>query len=234
MTVRRASSRISRRARAEWALLAAGLAAAAVSGAIAYLIVGPYGDGPFGAGYRRLADPAGGGAILVHEAVYGTHTVRTVVDERTRRMSELQLDADGDGVIDTRAHVEAGGAIRVARDIDADGAPDRWDYYRDARDVARGRVAKVGFSLAGDAVIDAWAFYGPEGRIARVEVSTARNGVVDRWEHYEDGALVRAGTDADGDGRVDAWATYEDGILMPSSAETGGSPEGLEASGRPR
>ena len=209
-------------------MLGAGLLAAAASGVVAYRLVGPYGDGPFGAGYRRLPDPAGGGSVLVHEASYGSRAVRTVVDERTRRMSELQVDADGDGAVDTRARVETDGLVRVERDLDGDGAPDRWEYYRDAQDAARGRVAKVGFSLAGDAVVDAWAFYGPEGRIARVEVSTARDGVVDRWEFYEHGALVRVETDGDGDGQVDAWSAYEDGILVPSPAGAGAPPGGTE------
>ena len=217
---------MTRRSVVEWTALGAGLLAAALSGVVAYSIVGPYGDGPFGAGYRRLPHPEGGGSILVHDAQHGALVVRTVVDERTRRMSELQLDADADGQVDTRAQVDPGGGVRVERDLDADGIPDRWDFYRDADDVARGRVAKVGFSLAGDAVIDAWAFYGPDGRLARVAVSTARDGVVDRWEHYERGVLVRVETDGDGDGRVDAWSAYENGILVQSGpvppATTGG------------
>ena len=158
------------------------------------------------------------GSILVHEARYGTQTVRTVVDERTRWASELQLDADADGAIDTRAFVEEDGGIRVERDLDVDGRPDRWEYYRHADDLVGGRVLKVGFSLAGDAVVDAWAFHGADGQVARVEVSTARDGVVDRWEHDAGGALVRVETD--GDGRADGWSTYENGILV----ETGSGP----------
>jgi hypothetical protein len=207
-------------------VLGAGFLAAAAAGVVAYRLVGPYGDGPFGAGYRRVPAPAGGVSVLVHEASYGSGAVRTVVDERTRRTLELQIDGDGDGAVDTRARVETDGLVRVERDLDGDGAPDRWEYYRDAQDAARGRVAKVGFSLAGDAVVDAWAFYGPEGRIARVEVSTARDGVVDRWEFYEHGALVRVGTDGDGDGRVDAWSAYEDGILAPVPPDGAGAQPG--------
>lgn len=211
----------------ELSVLAAGLLGAAVSGTIAYRMVGPYGDGPFGAGYRRQGDP-GGGSTLVHEARHGAQMVRTVVDERTRRASAVLVDADADGAFEARAAVETGGGVRVERDLDGDGVPDRWDYYRDPGDAARGRLARVGFSLGGDAVVDAWAFYGIDGRLTRVEVSTARDGVVDRWEHYADGRLVRVETDTDGDGRVDAWSTYESGILWGTlrDADGDGRPDG--------
>ena len=214
----------------ELSVLAAGLLGAGLSGAIAYRMVGPYGDGPFGAGYRRLRDP-GGGTTLVHEARHGAQVVRTVVDERTRRASAVLVDADADGAFEARAGVETGGGVRVERDLDGDGVPDRWDYYRDARDAARGRLARVGFSLGGDAVVDAWAFYRADGRLARVEVSTARDGVVDRWEHYAGGHLLRVETDTDGDGRVDAWSTYESGILRETvrDADGDGRPDGAGA-----
>lgn len=203
-------------------MLATGLLAAAASGVTAYRIAGPYGDGPFGAGYRRLPDPSGRGSTLVYEQRDGARTVRAVVDERTRRMSELRVDTDGDGVFETLAHVETGGGVRVQRDLDADGASDRWDYYLDVSDLARDRIAKVGFSLAGDAVVDAWAFFGADGRIVRVDVSTTRDGVVDRWEHYAGGSLARVETDTDGDGRADTWSTYEDGILQETIRDAGG------------
>ena len=202
-------------------VLAAGLLGAAASGMVAYRTVGPYGDGPFGAGYRRVA--AGlEGAVLVHETRLGGQVVRTVVDERTRRMSVLQFDADADGVFDTNAHVDASGQIRVERDLDADGAPDRWEYYRDAVDFAGGRIMKVGFSLPGDGVVDAWAFHDADGQVARVEVSTARDGAVDRWEFYAGGNLVRVETDRDRDGRVDAWSVHENGILLDSFSDGDG------------
>ena len=218
-------------------MLAAGLLAAAASGVAAYRAVGPYGDGPFGAGFRRLPHPAGGGrSMLVHDFEFGGETVRAVIDERTRRASEWRLDADGDGRPETRARIDATtGEVRVDRDLDADGVPERWEYYAGVREAEQGRVEKVGFSLAGDAVVDAWAFHGADGGIVRVEVSTRRDGVVDRWEHYEGGVMVRAEADADGDGRVDAWSTYVDGILTATAtdADGDGRPDGDAVRDRP-
>ena len=222
---------------AAWPVLAAGLLAAAAAGVAAYRAVGPYGDGPFGAGFRRIPHPAGGGrSTLVHDFEFGSETVRAVIDERTRRASEWRIDADADGRPETRARVDAAtGAVSVERDLDADGVPERWEYYAGVREAEQGRVEKVGFSLAGDAVVDAWAFHGADGGIVRVEVSTRRDGVVDRWEHYEDGAMVRVEADADGDGRIDVWSTYVDGILTATAtdADGDGRPEGAAGRGRP-
>ena len=220
----------------QWLVLAAGLLAAAVSGLVAYRAVGPYGDGPFGAGFRRIPHPDGGGrSTLVHESELGGGTVRAVIDDRTRRALELRLDADDDGRAETRAWVDGTtGAVRVERDLDADGVPERWEYYAGGREAGQGRAEKVGFSLAGDAVADAWAFHGADGRIVRVEVSTGRDGVVDRWEHYENGVMVRAEADTDGDGRVDVWSRYEDGILAATAtdADGDGRPDDVAGGGR--
>ena len=190
--------------RAQWLVLAAGLLVAIVSGVAAWQAVGPYGDGPFGAGFRRVARADASGSTLVREFDYAGQTALAIIDEHTRRALELRLDLDDDGVHESRLHIDpAQGAVRVERDLDGDGVADRWEYYADLRAAEAGRVEKVGFSTAGDAVVDAWGFHGGDGRLVRLEVSTRRDGVVDRWEHYEDGVMVRAESDDDGDGRVD-------------------------------
>ena len=190
-----------------------------MSGVAVYHAVGPYGDGPFGAGFRRIARPDGQGSTLVRDFHYAGQTVRAVIDERSRRAPELRFDLDADGVPETRAHVDSEqDGVRVERDLDADGVTDRWEYYADLREAQAGRLEKLGFSLAGDAVADAWAFHGADGQLVRLEVSTRRDGVVDRWEHYEDGVMVRTESDDDGDGRIDTWSTYVNGILAATGA----------------
>ena len=221
---RRRTARPIRRSFRRWpvgveeALLGLGLLAAAVSGLAAYRVVGPYGDGPFGAGFRRLPDPVDASrSILVHDFDYGGETVRVVINERTRRAAELRL-----GGTRTRLDLAPGGVV-VERDLDGDGVTDRWEYYADRREPGQGRIEKVGFSLAGDPVEDAWAYYGRDGQLTRIEVSTARDGVVDRWEHYRDSVLVLVETDTDGDGRSDERSVWVDGIRTGSAPDAAGA-----------
>ena len=203
--------------RLELAILVVGLAGAVLSGAAAYRLVGPYGDGPFGAGFRRIPDPATGGSLLAHDMRVGGTTVRAIVDESTGRMSDLRLPGAG-----ARAWLDDRGGVRLAHDSNADGVIDRLEYYADLRQFELQRVEKVGYSLAGDRIVDAWAFHDPRGQVTRVEVSTARDGVIDRWEHYEAGVLVRVEADTDGDGRVDSWSSYVNGILSATASDEDG------------
>ena len=86
---------------------------------------------------------------------------------------------------------------------------------------------KVGFSLASDGVLDAWAYRDNAGQITKIEVSTRRDDKIDRWEFYEKGQLARVEEDKDRDGRVDRWSTYEGGILMSTTldADKDGRPD---------
>ena len=96
----------------------------------------------------------------------------------------------------------------VQLDVNADGR------VEESVTVQNGALAGVGFSLAGDGVIDAWAYRDSNGQLSRIEVSTKRDGRIDRWEHYTNGLMVRVDLDTNGNGRPDRWQTYEGGILM--------------------
>ena len=208
--------------RLELFILSTGVLAALASGVATYRVVGPYGDGPFSGGFRRIPNPETGQSSMVYDFVYGSQPFRAVVDERTGKMSELRLDTNADGAEDTRAHLDGAAVVRLERDSDGDGTIDRWKYYNDTA-----QLQKVGFSLAGDGVVDAWAYYGTDQQLAVIEVSTRRDGTVDRWEHYEGGVMVRVETDTTGDGQADTWSTYTNGILT----ETGVGSNEDEAEG---
>jgi len=209
-----------------------GLLAAVLSGVIAYRIVGPYGDGPLSVGFRRIPDPETGEMVLVRDFERDGVPMRAVVDDRRRRVSEIRLDADDDGVEDARVYLDPGAdrdeavVVRVEQDVDGDGDIDRWDYYDE-----RQALEKVGFSLTGDGVVNAWAFYTADGQLDRIEVSTKSDDTIDRWEYYENGRMVRLEVDTNGDGRVDA--TYVNGV--PSSTAAGedgaGQPDRPEPEG---
>ncbi len=203
-------------------VLIVGLTLSVAAGFAACRAVGPYGDGPLGAGFRRLQAASAGETILVHDSRTGADVVRAVIDEQTGRVRELRLAPGGDFTMAVRVYLDENRGARVPRDLDGDGVADRWDYYADVRQLDSGAVERVGFSLAGDGIEDAWAFHDEQGRIVRVEVATLRDGVVDRWEHYRDGVLVRVEADADRDGRVDQWSTYRGGILSTTVSDADG------------
>jgi hypothetical protein len=218
---RRGSPRASV-SRLELVIVAVGLVAAVASGIIAYRIVGPYGDGPFGAGYRRVIDSETGRSVLIHESRAADGTViRRVIDNRTLREIQFELDVDGRRE-EVRVPVERGSTqvTRVDRDRDADGRVDVAEYYD-----ADQRLVKAGFSLAGDGAIDAWAYRDEAGQLVTIEVSTRRDGRIDRWEYYENNQLARVEQDTDRDGRVDAWSTYDAGILIDTVFDRDGDGE---------
>lgn len=204
----------------ELIIVGVGLVASVAAGVIAYRIVGPYGDGPFKIGYRRIHDPNTGQSLLVHESRTETGVVRRVIEGQT--LKEVRFDADADGKDDTRALVTGTEVTRLDRDRNGDGRTDTWEYFD-----AKKQVVKVGFSLANDGVLDAWAYRDKAGQIVKVEVSTRRDDKIDRWEYYEKGQLARVEEDKDGDGRADRWSTYDQGILMGTTldADKDGRPD---------
>lgn len=139
--------------------------------------------GPFASGFFREWDPVTRRRQLVHE--YVTTSGTTV----------RQLHADNLTV--QRTDISAG---RVTMQVEASSS-------------SGAVTGRVGFSLANDGVIDAWATSDPKGLI-RVEVSTRRNGRVDRWEVYDKNRLIRVDLDTNGNGKPDRWMTYQDGIQM--------------------
>ena len=199
----------------ELIIVSVGLVAAVVAGVVAYQVVGLYGDGPFGIGYRRLRDPETGKSLLVHESHSKDGVIRRVIDGIT--LTEVRLDVDAQGREHTRVHVNGNEITRVDRDLDGDARVDRWEYYDSAQ-----QLVKVGFSLLGDGVLDAWAYRDNVGQLTKIDVSTRRDGTIDRWEHYEKGQLARVEEDKDRNGRVDHWSKYEEGILMSTDVDADG------------
>ncbi len=115
-----------------------------------------------------------------------------------------EADLNGDGVKDVvRFYTDEGRPRTEESDRDFNGAMDQVTYFE------HGRVARVEQDSNGDGRVDTKIFYeaGVPSRSERdlAGRSTLETWQPDRWEYYEDGRLVRMGTDIDGDGRVDVW-----------------------------
>lgn len=218
-TARRTRRTRQRVSRVDVAIFVSGLVFAVAAGVIAYRIVGPYGDGPLNVGLYRMKDPETGRQLLYREVRAADGKVaRFIWDEGRRTLREVRMNFDIGGRRESLGmHYQDGKLAGIDRDNDQDGKPDVRDYYNDPSG-----LSKMGFSLAGNGVIDAWQYRDKKGALQKIEVSRRQNGVVDRWEYYENRQLSKVEEDGNYDGRADRWLTYEAGILMEEQEDRNG------------
>jgi hypothetical protein len=154
-------------------------------------------------------------ATLACRQSVSSKKIEPTYNKKTGRLELLRYDSNGDGTFDTFSYMDGTRILRIEIDLDGDNRIDRWEYYGADR-----KIEKVGFSRAKDGVEDAWSFFNAAGAIDRIEISTRRNHKIDRVEHYENGALIRAEEDSDGDGRFDKWETYQGERLTSVAFDT--------------
>ena len=130
---------------------------------------------------RPSAQPLEGGATPVY-------------NKQTGRLEQLLSDKNGDGKIDTRAHMDGVRLKMIEIDLNGDERPDRWEYYVPSKDAKQP-------SPASQTVIE------------RVEEAAQPNGRITRREFYVEGVIERTEEDTDLDGRVDKWEVYQRGQL---------------------
>src|SRR5947207_2821870 len=179
----------------------------------------------YSAGSRRLA--AGRKCILravccVLPALFAACAGDRVspVYDAASAIRRIDYDTNRDGQIDMRAYLENGRTVRIEADGNDDGVIDRWEYYR-----PDGQLDRLGTSSEADGIEDTWV--AQNGSQMRVDVATRRDGVVDRHEFHDNGVLVRAEQDSNGDGRIDQWQRFEGGKLRELLLDT------TQSSGRP-
>ena len=159
-------------------VFAAGLAAAAAAGVYGYRAVGLYGDGPFAAGYHRETDPRSGESVLVREVRTSKGPIRHIIDN-LQRTREVQIDLDGDGVMESASASDAKGGVRVGVDLDKNGTIERWEYYG-----ADARIERVGTSSTGNGVEDTWSYPDAAGLLLKEEFDTDQDGRIDKRHLY--------------------------------------------------
>lgn len=194
------------------AIFAAGLITAAGASVVAYRLVGPYGDGPLDVGLYRTEDPETGRQLVYRDVPRPDGaTLRYLFDDATRALTRVAVLQSVNGKLqEIGLRIDKG----VLTQVEADG-------QTVATDAASGGM-KVGFSLRGDGVIDAWQFRDPKGVLLKIEVSRHQDGKVDRWEYYENDQLARVELDDNRDGRVEHWQTYDAGILIAEAWDRDG------------
>jgi hypothetical protein len=139
-----------------------------------------------------------------------------------------EADVNGDGRKDVvRLYDDEGRSLREESDRDFDGRMDMATVYQEGKvvqqEIDENRDGKVDTKifLAGD------KFVRTERDIAGR--STPDRWRPDRWEYYEEGRVIRMGTDLDGDSKVDRWD--RDSTFKSSAAsEVPEDPEAVPAS----
>jgi hypothetical protein len=120
-----------------------------------------------------------------------------------------EADLNGDGTKDVvRQYDDEGRPLREEADRDFDGKMDIVSYYQ------RGVLIRREIDSDGDGIIDYKVFY-EDNKPLRTERDLLKKSTLtvwkpNRWEYFEDGRLIRMGTDVDGDGRVDRWDRNEE------------------------
>jgi hypothetical protein len=116
----------------------------------------------------------------------------------TGRLTSVEVDRDKDGKFEARAYMDGTRIQRVEIDANADGEPERWEYY--------GRSGPGGANV-----------------IERAEEAAGTSGKVSRWEYFERGQIARVDEDVDEDGRVDKWEKYRAGRISSVELDLSGS-----------
>lgn len=120
-----------------------------------------------------------------------------------------EADLNGDGIKDVvRYYSDEGRPLREESDRDFDGVMDEVTYFEN------GRIIRQELDSNGNGQVDTKVFFA-SGRPERAERdmagrSTPQRWQPDRWEYFEEGRMVRMGTDLDGDGSVDRWDRDEE------------------------
>jgi hypothetical protein len=142
--------------------------------------------------------------------------VRGIYDQQTRELVRLDLDRDGDGLVDVRTYTLGSLPVRTEVDTDGDGDVDRWEYLDRS-----GQLRAVGTAASGSPEVeDTWtSVVGANGE-RRVDVARNRDRRVTRREYYRGEQLVRADEDTNADGLPDKWETFENGVLRQASYDT--------------
>jgi hypothetical protein len=130
-----------------------------------------------------------------------------VYNDKSGQLEQIVSDSNGDGKIDTRAFMAGRVLQRIEIDRDADGAPDRFEYYGEAppervdpaSPAGRAEIERVEESNGPDKRITRREFY-DKGQLARVEDDSNNDGRLDRWELYDAGVLARIDMDLKGSG----------------------------------
>jgi hypothetical protein len=120
-----------------------------------------------------------------------------------------------------REHTTDDGNLIVEVDLDGDGKPDIYNYYRQLDGGGRLLLRKE-MDLNQDTRIDVWSIYTETGDLEREEMDGDFDGNIDWVDHYQGGKRVMSEIDTQNTGRFDLFKYYEAGKIRRKERDTTG------------
>jgi hypothetical protein len=144
-------------------------------------------------------------------------------NRETGRLTSVDVDRDKDGRAEARAFMDGTRVQRIEIDQNADGKPERWEYYGPAASGSANVIVRAEEASETTGKIARWEYY-EGGRLARVDEDVDEDGRVDKWEQYRAGRLATVELDLSGSGKPERRLIYEtDGTVRSQSISVAGS-----------
>lgn len=132
--------------------------------------------------------------------------------------------AKNDDATHSGAYVERpseDGLLLAEVDIDGNGTPDIYNYYKELEGGDRMLIKKE-LDLNNDTRIDVTSFYDESGTLIREEMDGDFDSRVDWIDHYQGERRVLSEVDTDFDGAFDLYKYYEQGEIKRKERDTDG------------
>ncbi len=110
-------------------------------------------------------------------------------------------------------------------DVDGDGRPDLFKYYKQVDDPERpgekkNALVRQDIDLNWDGKLDVCRFFDASGVVYKEEFDLDYDGKVDELRMYEEGTIVESRRDRNNDGRFDVVRKYKNGKLTQKETDT--------------
>ena len=124
--------------------------------------------------------------------------------DKRGKIMKLEIDSNGDEIMDRFQHYECEEIIRVERDTNYDQKINAWDYFEAGKRIRHecastetGRVDKI-------------IVFDSEERPLKMQKDTTADGLFDSTYQFEKGKLSSCTKDTDSDGKANVWQTFKD------------------------
>src|SRR5262245_19787733 len=128
--------------------------------------------------------------------------IQAVYDETTGRLRLLKYDSNGDGKVDTWSYMEGTRLVRIEIDQDGDGVVDRREHY-----TANQALEKVELVHGHDGTVTRVEYYEAD-RLVRAEEDSDGDGNIVKWETYDGDRLASVALDTVHRGTADRRLVY--------------------------